>query len=80
MVLNCENGLCLEEMRGCIEELVRLAEACDAEEIKKALKKVVPEYMPWTTSQGEIVQSMSTECQAPTRLFQADVRGETGET
>ena len=48
MVLNCENGSCLEEMRGYIEELVRLAEACDAEEIKKALKRIVPEYMPWT--------------------------------
>jgi len=48
MVLNCANGSCLEEMRGYIEELVRLAEACDAEEIKKALKRIVPEYMPWT--------------------------------
>ena len=47
MVLNCENGFCLEEMRDYIEELVRLAEACDAEEIKNALKRIVPEYQPW---------------------------------
>jgi FlaA1/EpsC-like NDP-sugar epimerase len=80
MVLNCENGMCLEEMSGHIKELIHLAEACDAEEIKKALKRIVPEYMPWSTSQGEIIQPLSTECQAPTRFFQADVVGETSET
>ena len=76
MVLNCENGSCLEDMRGYIEELVRLAEACDAEEIKRALKKIVPEYQPWTASQGEIVQSVSTECAVPLRLFQEDTTSE----
>jgi FlaA1/EpsC-like NDP-sugar epimerase len=53
MVLNCENGSCLEEMRSYIDELVRLAEACDAEEIKKALKRIVPEYQPWTSHPAE---------------------------
>jgi FlaA1/EpsC-like NDP-sugar epimerase len=47
MVLNCENGSCLSEISGQIEELVRLAETCDAEGIKKALKSIVPEYSPW---------------------------------
>ena len=47
MVLNCENGSCLSEMNKHIEELVRLAEACDAEGIRKALKRIVPEYSPW---------------------------------
>jgi len=80
MVLNCENGSCLEEMRVYIDELVRLAEACDAEEIKKALKRIVPEYQPWTTSQGEIGQSVSKECPTPPRFFQDDAISETGET
>ena len=53
MVLNCENGSCLAEMRGNIEELVRMAEACDAEEIKKALKRIVPEYQPWAGQPAE---------------------------
>jgi FlaA1/EpsC-like NDP-sugar epimerase len=47
MVLNCENGSCLSEMNQHIEELVRLAEACDAEGIRRALKRIVPEYSPW---------------------------------
>jgi FlaA1/EpsC-like NDP-sugar epimerase len=51
MVLNCENGLCLNEMNEYIEELVRLGEACDAESIKAALKRMVPEYIPWTSHQ-----------------------------
>jgi hypothetical protein len=76
MVLNCDNGSCLSEINKQIEELVRLAEACDAEGIRKALKHIVPEYTPWT-SQGEIVQSVSTECPAPARLFQAEVVSET---
>ena len=79
LVLNCENGSCLSEINKQIEELVRLAGACDAEGIKKALKRIVPEYTPWT-SQGEIVQSVSTECPAPPRLFQAEVVSETGKT
>jgi hypothetical protein len=37
----------LSELNGHIEELVRLAEACDAEGIRKALKQIVPEYTPW---------------------------------
>ena len=77
MVLNCDNGLCLNDMNQYIHDLVRLAEACDAGAIKDALKKIVPEYQPWT-SQGEIVQSVSTECPAPPRLFQADVISEKG--
>ena len=79
MVLNCENGSCLSEINRQIEELVRLAETCDAEGIRKALKRIVPEYSPWT-SQGEIVQSVQTECPAPPKLFQAEVIRETGET
>jgi len=79
MVLNCDNGLCLNDMNQSIHVLVRLAEACDAGAIKDALKKIVPEYQPWT-SQGEIVQSVSTECPAPPRLFKADAISETGET
>jgi FlaA1/EpsC-like NDP-sugar epimerase len=47
MVLNCENGSCLSEINGQIEELVRLAEVCDAEGIRNALKRMVPEYTPW---------------------------------
>jgi FlaA1/EpsC-like NDP-sugar epimerase len=47
MVLNCENGSCLSEISRQIEELVRLAEACDAEGIRNALKRIVPEYTPW---------------------------------
>jgi FlaA1/EpsC-like NDP-sugar epimerase len=46
MVLNCENGSCLSELNKHIEELVRLAEACDAEGIRNALKRIVPEYSP----------------------------------
>ena len=79
MVLNCDNGLCLNDMNQHIHDLVRLAEACDAGAIKDALKKIVPEYQPWT-SQGEIVQSVSTECPASPRLFKADAISETGET
>jgi FlaA1/EpsC-like NDP-sugar epimerase len=79
MVLNCDNGSCLSEINGQIEELVRLAEACDAEGIRMALKRIVPEYTPWM-GQGEIVQSVSTECPAPPRLFQAEAISETGET
>ena len=78
MVLNCENGSCLEEMRGYIEDLVRMAEACDAEEIKKALKKIVPEYEPWA-GHSEIMQSVSAECQVSPKLFQEDVFGEKSE-
>ena len=77
MVLDCENGSCLSEINKQIEELVRLAGACDAEGIRKALKRIVPEYEPWT-SQGEIVQSVSTECPAPPRLFQAEAISEKG--
>jgi len=79
MVLNCDNGSCLSEINGQIEELVRLAEACDAEGIRMALKRIVPEYTPWM-GQGEIVQSVSTECPSPPRLFQAEAISETGET
>jgi len=79
MVLNCENGSCLSELNGHIEELVGLAEACDAEGIRKALKRIVPEYSPWA-SPGEIVQSESTECPAPPRLLQVEAISETGET
>jgi FlaA1/EpsC-like NDP-sugar epimerase len=53
MVLNCENGTCLDEMREYIEELARLAEACDADGIRKALKRIVPEYTPWKDPQIE---------------------------
>jgi hypothetical protein len=37
----------LSEINRQIEELVRLAEACDAEGIRNALKRIVPEYSPW---------------------------------
>ena len=63
MVLNCENGSCLAEMRGNIEELVRMAEACDAEEIKIALKRIVPEYMPWTAQPSD--SGPPGECKLP---------------
>jgi FlaA1/EpsC-like NDP-sugar epimerase len=63
MVLECENGLCLEDIRGYVEELVRLAEACDAEEIKKALKRIVPEYQPWTSHPAE--SGPTGECKLP---------------
>jgi FlaA1/EpsC-like NDP-sugar epimerase len=53
MVLNCDNGSCLNEINGQIEELVRLAEACDAEGIRMALKRMVPEYSPWKDPQVE---------------------------
>ena len=72
MVLNCENGTCLEEMRGYIEELVRLAEACDAEEIKKALKRIVPEYMPWTAEDSRQQPAGSGQQAIPTCKLEAE--------
>ena len=48
MVLHCNNGLCLEEADEHIKALVDLAKVCDAEGIKRALKRIVPEYQPWT--------------------------------
>jgi hypothetical protein len=43
----------LSEINEQIEELARLAEACDAEGIRKALKRIVPEYTPWKDPQVE---------------------------
>jgi FlaA1/EpsC-like NDP-sugar epimerase len=54
MVLHCDNGSCLSEINGQIEELARLAEACDAAGIRKALKRMVPEYTPWKDPQVEL--------------------------
>ena len=42
-----------------IETLVDLAKACDAEGIKRALKRIVPEYQPWA-GQDEIGEKKST--------------------
>jgi FlaA1/EpsC-like NDP-sugar epimerase len=58
MVLCSENGLCLNELNKQIEELVGLAEACDANGIKKALQGIVPEYTPWA-SQEQINEAIA---------------------
>jgi FlaA1/EpsC-like NDP-sugar epimerase len=47
MVLNGENGMSVNEMDLHIENLVKLVKAGNAMGIKKALKRMVPEYVPW---------------------------------